>query len=128
MPSDHASHAPGIDTARRLRADMPLAERRLWARLRRSSLGHRFRRQHPIGDYVADFACVRIRLIVEVDGPSHYADEQATSYDARRTAFFELNGWSVVRLSNLEVARDVDAACRTVRAACEEAALSAANR
>ena len=123
MPSAPASHIPGIDAARRLRADMPRAERLLWSRLRRSALGHRFRRQHPVGPYVLDFACVGLKVAVEVDGGSHFAGEAALAYDRQRTAVLEANGWTVVRLLNAEVMRDVGAACEAVRVACEEAVL-----
>ena len=56
-------------------------ERRLWSRLRGEQLGVKFRRQHPLGSYVADFACLEPRLIVELDGSQH-ADQ--AGYDARR--------------------------------------------
>ena len=111
------------DFARRLRSDMPTAERRLWSRLRRSALGYRFRRQHPIGDYVADFACVAAKLIVEVDGDSHYANARDVDYDVRRTAFLEANGWTVLRVTNAEVCKNPNAVCEAVRLACDEAAL-----
>ena len=113
------------DVARRLRSDMPLAERRLWSRLRRSALGYRFRRQYPVGDYVADFACVAGRLIVEVDGDSHYANQNEKAYDDRRTAFLEANGWCVLRVTNTEVRDDIEAVCGAVRAACDRASRSA---
>lgn len=59
------------------------AERALWSRLRGEQLGVKFRRQHPLGGYVADFACLAPRLIVELDGSQH-ANQQA--YDDRRDA------------------------------------------
>src|SRR6266704_1917983 len=63
--------------ARRLRWDMTDDERRLWALLRRKQLaGYRFRRQHPMGSYVADFFCPNAKLIVELDGGQHSEDKQ----------------------------------------------------
>ena len=77
-----------------LRSTMTDAERRLWSRLRGEQLGAKFRRQHPLGAYVADFACLTPRLIVEIDGSQH-ADQVA--YDAQRDAFFAAQGFGVLR-------------------------------
>jgi very-short-patch-repair endonuclease len=92
--------------ARRLRKSMTRAEVLLWSQLRRETLGHRFRKQHPIGPYVADFACVEARLVVEVDGATHGSDEEI-AYDRQRTAFIETNGWRVVRVWNGDVMGDL---------------------
>jgi very-short-patch-repair endonuclease len=88
-----------ITTARNLRRDATRAERRLWSFLRQRPAGLKFRRQHPVGPYVADFACPLARLIVEVDGPSH-TEADAIRHDAKRTAFLEARGWRVVRFWN----------------------------
>ncbi len=86
--------------ARNLRKTMPEAERRLWARLRNKQLGSfRFRRQHSIGRYVADFVCLEARLVIELDGEQHGLDA-AQAYDAARTAFIEREGWQVLRFWN----------------------------
>jgi very-short-patch-repair endonuclease len=88
--------------ARRLRKTMTPAEVLLWSKLRRENLGYRFRQQHPIGPYIADFACVEARLVVEVDGATHATDAEI-AYDGQRTAFIEANGWRVVRVWNGDV-------------------------
>jgi very-short-patch-repair endonuclease len=88
--------------ARRLRKTMTPAEVLLWSKLRRENLGYRFRKQHPIGPYIADFACVEARLVVEVDGATHATDAEI-AYDGQRTAFIEANGWRVVRVWNGDV-------------------------
>lgn len=62
--------------------------------------GHKFRRQHPVGDYVVDFVCLEARLVVEVDGGQHL--DQA-EYDAARTRWLELQGFQVLRFWNDEV-------------------------
>jgi very-short-patch-repair endonuclease len=81
--------------ARHLRANMTDAERRLWARLRLKRLGgHRFRRQVPIGPYIADFACLAARLIVEVDGIHHSVEDP---HETRRTMWLEDRGYRVLR-------------------------------
>ncbi|WP_411879923.1 endonuclease domain-containing protein [Polaromonas sp. YR568] len=68
-------------------------ERLLWQRLRTEQLGVKFRRQHPVGPYVADFACLDPQLIVEVDGSQH-AGQQA--YDMKRDAYFKSLGFDVL--------------------------------
>jgi len=68
----------------------------------------KFRRQHAIGPYVVDFACVDARLVVEVDGPSHTDAEQA-AFDAKRTADLERWGWRVARIPNDHVMAGGDA-------------------
>ena len=89
--------------AKRLRHDMTKAETVLWTRLKgRQVNGWRFRRQHPVGPYVADFACLEAELILEVDGATHSA-ERDVRHDARRTAYLEANGWSVLRVWNTDI-------------------------
>lgn len=76
------------------------AERRLWSALRGRRLqNYKFRRQHPLGPFIADFACIEYRLIVEADGGQH-ADNDG---DRRRTAWLERHGWRVVRFWNNEI-------------------------
>jgi very-short-patch-repair endonuclease len=78
------------------------AERRMWLVLRSlKPLGMHFRRQAPIGTYVADFAWLEGKLVIEIDGSQH-ADRNE-SYDARRTAWLESQGYRVIRFWNHEV-------------------------
>jgi len=89
--------------ARSLRKVENDAEAALWSELRARRLaGHKFVRQLPIGPYFADFACREALLVVEVDGSQH-ADSE---YDAKRNAFMNANGWSVVRFWNADVLRE----------------------
>lgn len=91
------------ERARSNRRELTSAEAKLWAILRsRRYRGVKFRRQHPIGPYVVDFACIAARLVLEVDGPSHEREEQR-AFDAERTAFLERAGWRVRRLQNADV-------------------------
>jgi len=92
------------DLARSLRKNMTDSERWLWAELRnRRFSGFRFRRQMPIGPYIADFACLNPRFIIELDG-GHHAGQQTS--DAERTLFLESQGFYVVRFWNDEIMRD----------------------
>ncbi len=95
-----------------MRQVMPEAEARLWRQLRdRRLLGHKFRRQHSIGPYIADFACITARLVIELDGSQHADAEEA---DARRTAFMVAEGWTVIRFWNARVLTDVDNVLREI--------------
>ncbi|HEV2335525.1 MAG TPA: DUF559 domain-containing protein [Stellaceae bacterium] len=97
--------------ARVLRRDATDAERRLWSALRDRRLrGYRFRRQHPIGAYIADFACTQRRLIVEADGGQH-ADNNA---DAHRTAWLETQGWRVLRFWNNDILGNTEGVILTI--------------
>ena len=87
------------------------AEQALWRVLRRRQVeGFRFRRQHPIGPYIADFACLEAKLVVEVDGGQH--DEQS---DAQRAGYLAEQGYRVVRYWNHEVLGRLDAVAEEIR-------------
>ena len=97
--------------ARQLRTDMTDAERRLWSLLRDRRLGgHKFRRQHPVGSFIADFACLERMLIVEADGGQH-ADNPD---DQRRTDWLRSQGWRVVRFWNNDVLRNSDSVATAI--------------
>ena len=82
------------------------AERKLWKHLRNKQLnGWRFRRQHPIGNYIADFVCIECKLVIEVDGGQH-AKQQ--SYDAKRDEYIKEQGYSVMRFWNNDVMNNID--------------------
>ncbi len=107
MPQD-----PRTFVAQDLRHNLTDAERRLWARLRDSQIGVRFRRQEPIGDYIADFVARRARLVVELDGSQHTEDA-----DAARTAYLESRGYRVLRFWNNEVLQNTDGVVLVIQAA-----------
>lgn len=91
--------------SRQLRREMTEAERRLWNILNKHQVnGFRFRRQHPIGHYIADFVCLEARLVVEVDGSQH-VDKQ---YDCERTDWLKNEGYTVIRFWNNEVIENLE--------------------
>lgn len=95
-----------VDHARALRHDQTDAERTLWSRLRnRGLLGRKFRRQHEIGPYVADFVCTDAWLVVELDGGQHL---DQIGYDARRTRWLEQEGYRVLRFWNDDILKNLD--------------------
>ncbi|HET7465151.1 MAG TPA: DUF559 domain-containing protein [Candidatus Dormibacteraeota bacterium] len=83
------------------------AERRLWRRLSDRELGFKFRRQMPIGGYIADFACPAARIVVELDGGQHGTDE-AEARDLVRTSAIARSGYRVIRFWNHEVVEELD--------------------
>ncbi len=92
--------------ARTLRREMTEAERRLWQVLRsRQTEAHRFRRQVPIGPFIADFACHRAKLVVEIDGGQH---DPLSEAEASRTRFLEGEGYRVLRFWNNEVLANLE--------------------
>ena len=102
--------------ARELRQQMTPAEKLLWSRLRSKQLnGLKFRRQHPLGPFIADFYCAAHRLVVEVDGDIH--DLQAER-DAARTEQFEQHGYRVIRFRNEQVLNNIEDVLTAIKAAC----------
>src|SRR3984893_1898351 len=98
--------------AQELRREMSGTEWRLWYRLRsRQLLGHKFRRQVPIGPYFADFACLEARLVVEVDG-EHQGDQLV--YDARRDYWLGELGFRVLRFWVIEVDENIEGVIETI--------------
>ncbi len=91
---------------------MTIAERKLWQALRDKQLnGHRFRRQHPIGKYIADFACIERKVVIELDGGQH---QDHVAYDERRTAFLQENGWRVPRFWNNDALNNLEGILFTI--------------
>jgi very-short-patch-repair endonuclease len=97
-----------VEAARQLRRELTPAEKALWAALRGRQVGGlRFRCQHAIGPFVADFYCPAAKLIVEVDGPIH---DQQVEQDAARTDYLNALGYRVLRLRNEDVLTNLSAA------------------
>ena len=94
---------------------MTNAERRLWQGLRRKEIaGFRFRRQVPLGGFIADFASFDARLVIEVDGATHSTDDELAR-DAARTAVLAAQGFALLRFTNAEVFHNLDGALETIR-------------
>ena len=122
MPADRNTR----DFARQLRRNSTDAERRLWFYLRgRRLIGLRFRRQHPIGPYFADFACLELSLVVELDGGQHN-DERSRRRDRTRTEVLAGYGFEVIRFWDDDVLRNTSAVLGEIarRAAARHAALT----
>ena len=107
MPDSERLH----DRARAMRKQPTPAERRLWQRLRNRQLGGlKFRRQLPLGPYIADFACKGPAVIIECDGGQHAEN----AYDARRDAWFAAEGYRVFRFWNGEILDNLEGVLETI--------------
>jgi very-short-patch-repair endonuclease len=103
--------------AHRLRRNTTDAERNLWRHLRRLDLdGSHFRRQVPIGPYIADFACMAARLLIEIDGSQHGEDRKKV-HDETRARWLEKEGYRVLRFWNNDITKNIDGVMDAVYAA-----------
>jgi very-short-patch-repair endonuclease len=100
------------ERARSLRRDMTDAEKSIWRVLRLHQIdGHRFRRQVPLGRYIADFVCHDARLIIEIDGGQH---QESAPQEAERTRFLQDQGYRVLRFWNNEVLSNLEGLRATI--------------
>jgi len=107
-----------FETAKLLRENMTLYEDMLWKELKgKKVLGLRFRPQHPIDIFIADFYCHPVKLVIEIDGGIHNSIEQK-EYDIGREA--ELNEWGikVIRFTNEEVGNNIDLVIKKIKKEC----------
>ena len=97
------------ERARDLRKNANDAEKRMWSILRGKRMGgFKFRRQHALGNYIADFVCLDAKLVIEIDGDTHGNDEREV-LDAARTKYIQKLGYKVIRFWNHEVLMATDA-------------------
>lgn len=101
--------------SRHLSHEMTDAEQWLWRHLRMRQVGGvKFRRQHPLGPYVLDFACLEKQLAIELDGSQHI---EQTAKDEARTEWLKTQGWQVLRFWDNEVLTNIDGVLSCVDAA-----------
>ena len=86
----------------------------LWLQLKNCKTGFKFRRQHSIGGYIADFYCPTKKLVIEIDGTQHFKKE-SKEYDKIRTGYFEGLDIRVLRFSNLEVSTETERVVRKIK-------------
>ena len=103
-----------------MRRNLTPAEEALWDAIKRVYFdGVRFRRQHPVGTWILDFYCPKLKLVIEVDGKIH---DSKTEYDAIRTAHLESHGYHVVRFQNEEIFGDLPGVMIKIQIAVEQLA------
>lgn len=89
-------------------------EKILWQHLRDEVMGFKFRRQHPIGKFVVDFYCTKLKLAIELDGSPH-TNEAGKEYDALRTKVLEHEGIKILRFWNSEVENNISDVLEKIR-------------
>jgi very-short-patch-repair endonuclease/DNA modification methylase len=112
VPPDH------VQRSRQLRREATPAERGLWSALRGEQLGVKFRRQHPIGPYIADFYSREAHLVVEADGDSHFTAEGA-AHDQQRDAYLRDFGLDILRFTNNEILRNLPGVIQAIQSHIE---------
>lgn len=101
-----------VGNARRLRREMTPAERKLWKYIQKRQIaGYKFRRQHPIEPYIADFACIEASLVIELDGGQHI---ERRIYDKKRDAIIQQKGYRVLRFWNNDVMQNIEGVIDTI--------------
>lgn len=101
-----------VEKAKELRKNMTPAEKKLWYGYLRT-FKFRVLRQRPIDNFIVDFFCAQLKLVIEVDGESHFTDE-GKDYDCERTQILESYGLNVLRFTNDEVLQDWEGVCRRI--------------
>ena len=104
-----------VRNARVLRNNMTRAEIILWSRLRERKInGYKFRRQQPILDYIVDFYCPELKLIIEADGEIHSLNENS-EYDLKRDNILKINGYHIIRFTNFKIETDLDSTINKIK-------------
>ncbi|MDO8505147.1 MAG: endonuclease domain-containing protein [bacterium] len=107
-----------VKLARTLRHTQTDGERKMWSFLRGRRLGgYKFRRQHPIGQYITDFCCEEKFLIVEIDGSQHGGQLEK---DAARTRYLESQGYRVIRFGADTTVRETEVVVETILSALQK--------
>lgn len=111
-----------LDKAKQMRNNPTEAENILWQELRNQNLGDKFRRQHLIDDFIVDFVCLSKKVVVEVDGGYHLAQEQK-EYDEQRTIILNKKGFKVIRFKNEEVIGNIEAVLSKIKSELDAVAV-----
>ena len=117
--TDGTTYQPLLEKAKKMRNNPTEAESLLWQYLRGNGLKEHFRQQHPICGYIPDFVCLRLRLIIEIDGGYHSEGEQQEQ-DKIRQDYLEKEGFSFLRFTNEEVLYDTDETIGIIKDTIEE--------
>lgn len=100
--------------AKELRNNVTEAEMILWGYLKIKPLGYKFRRQHPLGIYIVDFFCYKLKLVIEVDGSIH-TKEEVKKKDEERQRLMESEGLRILRLTNDEIIKYPETAIKKIQ-------------
>jgi very-short-patch-repair endonuclease len=100
---------------RRLRRNQPDTERLVWSKLRNRQLfGYKFRRQYSVGSYIVDYCCPEAKLVIEIDGDSHYLGNVEREKDRKRQRYNEGLGFKFVRFTNKDARENIEGVLETI--------------
>ncbi len=105
--------------AERLRRDMTIAEKMIWEKVSDKKLGVRIRRQHPIWNFIADFYCHEVKLVIEIDGGIHLHAENK-EYDISRDIILKEFQIEILRFTNDEVMKDTSLVIEKIKSTIEK--------
>jgi cyclase len=108
-----------FENAKHLRKNMTHAENILWGHLKTKPNGFKFRRQHPLGIYIADFYCHNLKLVIELDGSIH-DNEDVKQNDEVRQKLIEKDGLTVMRFKNQEILNGIENVLKSLEQKCNE--------
>ena len=109
-----------MDRAKQLRRRMTEPEKIVWEIIRENAiLGLKFRRQHPINSYIADFYCHKVKLVIEIDGETHN-QESAKLYDENRTNVLNSFGIEVIRFKNTDIQTNISLVKKEIEKKCKD--------
>ena len=109
-----------VDRSRQMKKNPTEEENKLWHILLKH-IKPRFIRQRIFGNYIVDFFCPKLKIIIEVDGEQHYLEENKV-YEEKRTAFLENNGYKIIRFYNSDINYQIKDVEHTIIGACKERA------
>jgi very-short-patch-repair endonuclease len=104
---------------KKLRQTMNKSEIILWSKIKNDRLGYRFRRQHGIGNYIVDFYCPKLKLVIEIDGVTHL-DESVYDNDVVRQKYLESLGLKVIRFTSTEILLNIQEVLKTLFIVCKQ--------
>ena len=102
-----------FERAKALRKSQTHAEEVLWNYLKQKPMGYKFRRQHPLGNFILDFYCHSLQLVIEVDGPIHNTQEVAENDRLRETVLQNL-GLTIIRFTNQKIEQSLEVVIQTI--------------
>ena len=111
-----------FENARELRNKLTPAEQIFWLRLKEKFPEYKFRRQHPISIYIADFYCHKLKLVIEIDGPIHDSEE-AKLNDEKRQNDLENLDLTVIRFTNEQIKNDIEDVIKIISSLIEKSTL-----
>ncbi|MFZ2189386.1 MAG: endonuclease domain-containing protein [Candidatus Magasanikiibacteriota bacterium] len=123
MPQKHHNTKKLENIRRSLRKNQTKPEMLLWSKIRNRKIGYKFRRQFGIGQYIVDFYCPEVKLIVELDGPIHLLPKNIIR-DKKREDYLINEGYNIIRFSAYKTLNNLETVIAEIEIACSELSTS----